>query len=100
MAEVPDRRGVSRREFLKVAAGGVAGTALFTLGAGEVTSLLAAGSPPQVLIKDLKRSAFAQHLGEEFKIHIGPLESLEVSLARVSDIASDSAHSAALHAVV
>ena len=82
MAGDPAKHSVSRRQFLKVAAGGIAGAAVLTSGAGGVTSLVAGGPTPQVLLKDLKKSAFAQHLGEDFKIRKGLLETVDFKLIR------------------
>ncbi len=88
MAEAPDKGGVSRRHFLKVAAGGIAGGALLTLGAGEVASLLTGSSTLPVLPVNLMRSSFAPHLAEDFKIHQGALQEVSVKLIEVSDIAT------------
>ena len=87
MAGDPDKHSVSRRQFLKVAAGGIAGAAVLTSGADGFTSLVAGGPTPQVLLKDLKKSAFAQHLGEDFKIRKGLLETVDFKLIEVSGIA-------------
>ncbi len=94
MAGDPDKHSVSRRQFLKVAAGGVAGAALVTLGTGEVGALLSGNSTPRDLPEKLMRSSFTGHLGEVFKIRKGPLETVDVKLIEVSGIAYASTLSA------
>ena len=88
MAEFPDKRGVSRRKFLKVAAGGIAGAAILTSGAVELRSLLTGSSASQELLKNLTRPAFSQHLGEQFRIRKGALEEVSVKLVEVSEIST------------
>jgi hypothetical protein len=82
----------SRRRFLKYAAGGMAGIALFTLDSGRSMSKLGTESATIDSLNHLERPTFAQHLGEIFTIRRGALDTVDIELIEVSDFLHKDTH--------
>lgn len=82
----------SRRRFLKYAAGGMAGIALFTLDSGRSISKLGIEAATMDSINRLERPIFAQHLGEIFTIRRGALDTVDIELIEVSDFLNKDTH--------
>jgi hypothetical protein len=82
----------SRRRFLKYAAGGMAGIALFTLDSGRSISKFSIESAAMDSLNRLERSVFAQHLGEIFTIRRGALDTVDIELVEVSDFLHQDTH--------
>jgi hypothetical protein len=86
--EEPRPTSFSRRNFLKFAAGGIAGATL--VGAARSSVLPIPGWPTdnEVPLEDLEENTFARHLGEDFTFQRDSLETVDLELVEVSNFLS------------
>ena len=79
-------KGVSRRDFLKVSAGGVAGGALLAMGIGAASRTMIPGVTIPENFTSPGKSEFAALIGDRFRIRQDVLEKVDVQLTDLTDL--------------